>query len=174
MYVQIGAGILIALVGSFYLDRRFLPWEWREFFPTVTAYLIVAFGIYLGIGFVAVCIYLAWYFYFGRLIAPVKTVRARVYFKTDHRHSIEVPERLQYSPMWEKIQKVIARFLPGPAGSTVESFDYIVEFQLGQGKIEEFAVPEEVYGSLSVGDEGVLTYRGTKLISFRTSGVMME
>ena len=172
MYVQIGAGILIAMAASFFLVRRYLPWEWRTFFLTITAYLLVAFGIYLAIGFIAICIYLAWYFYFGRMIAPEKNTRARVYFKTDHRHGIEVPESIRYSRAWEWMQSVIARFAPGPAGSTVDSFDYIVEFQIG-GKLVEFAVPEDIYGSLSVGDEGVLTYKGTKLVSFRTGGVML-
>ncbi len=173
MYIQIGAGILIAMgVAWGCVPEYYVPW-WTEFTTTVVGCFVVAFGIYLAIGFIAICIYLAWYFYLGRLIGPSKTARARVYFKTQHHQGIEVPDRLQYSKTWEWMQRVIARFFPGPAGSTLESWDYVVEFQIGGGLVE-FAVPEDVYGSLSVGDEGVLTYKGTKLVSFRTSGVMLQ
>ncbi len=51
-----------------------------------------------------------------------------------------------------------------------ESWNFWAAFDLGTGKEEEFRVPEAVYTALEEGLEGVLTYRGERVLGFQPSG----
>ena len=54
----------------------------------------------------------------------------------------------------------------GGAGHTGSSTDYYVTFQVESGDRMEFAVSGSEYGMLAEGDQGTLTFQGTRYLSF--------
>ena len=50
---------------------------------------------------------------------------------------------------------------------TTSSTDYYITFQTKSGERIEFSVEDSEYGLLIEGDEGVLSYQGTRYLGFK-------
>jgi len=120
--------------------------------------------------------YLAYYYVFGRMFAPRRTVQARIARKFDRSNTLIDSEYESYGygghylqeRIWEAAADLLSRITKRPISGIIQETSCFLEID-AEGKRTEYAVSMEVYGSVSEGDEGWLTHKGNKLIKFRTT-----
>ncbi len=127
----------------------------------------------------ALCGYLAYYYLFGRVIAPTRTIQARIARKFD-RCSILTDSLVdsEYEEFyggtylqeraWEAVANFLSRVLRRPIGPVMQEISCFLEIDV-EGKRMEFTVSMDDYASVSEGDEGWLRHKGNQFISFRTT-----
>ena len=62
-------------------------------------------------------------------------------------------------------------YTSGGAGDTSASTSYYITFEFRSGGRKEFYVPYREYGLIAEGDDGVLTFQGSRFISFERNHV---
>ncbi len=128
---------------------------------------------------VLICGYLAYYYIFGRVLSPARTVHARIARKFDRTNVLtDSLVDSEYDSFyggtylqeraWEAVANFLSRVLRRPIGTVMQEMSYYIEVD-AEGKRMEFAVSMEDYASVSEGDEGWLRHKGNKFISFRTT-----
>ena len=123
---------------------------------TITMVVAGALGV-LVMGHVLITVARARYA--GRW-GPTRSVRAALARKWSD-------ERDYGLPLGGQTTQLLADALDQDAVPTLYArWSFWVSFDLGQGKEEEFRVPESVYTQLEEGTEGILTYRGERLLRF--------
>lgn len=123
----------------------------------ITGYLIAVGAIVLALAAVAMVVYVIYYYVFAGLLARTTTVPAEILRKkqtTSGEVSAAFVELLSSDG-----------FSVGPPEERATGYDYYIVFGV-YGKEREFAVPEEVYGSVMEGDSGWLTHRGNIFLRF--------
>ena len=72
------------------------------------------------------------------------------------------------SPRIPEQARVVAKrtYTSGNTGDASASTTYYITFEFLSGDRKEFYVPYREYGMIAEGDDGVLTFQGTRFISF--------
>ena len=144
--------IVLALFGAYLALTHAGPWA-----PVIVAYgaaTILAVAVVYLASWYGVWLYRNWR-------APKREVDAIVERKWTREYDYDVPTRPP------SVLAPILNLFSSPTVTVYQQWVFWVSFGVGNQELE-FAVSEEVYAALVVGHSGVLTFKGERLVDFKS------